>query len=260
MFDRTPWPLSPSPAPLARPAPASRNEVALQRIRRAVVSCELAPGLMIHEAGLAEHFGLGRASVRVALTGLEAIGLVQRQARQGWKVTSLEGPHVAAVILARRQLEPALAHRPLSAQEIQAMRPLAAAIAAAVGRSEPAAIATARAAERRIRDMLAEHSGALARRWLAELADHVARIVRALEIAGQPLAPADLGPLIEALASGEAAAAESLIRAEIDRFEVAVARAMLTFKPQDNPVKRRGRRPLAPRPTAVLRAEKRKEE
>lgn len=214
---------------------------------------------MIHEATLAEHFRLGRAAVRVALTRLEAAGLVQRQARQGWQVTPLDGLHVAALILARRQLEPGLARRSLSAEKVRGMRPLVAVIDAAAGRQEPAVVATARAAERRIRDMLAAPSGALAQRWFAELADHVSRTVRALEIAGQSLAPADLGPLIEALASGDAVSAESLIHAEIDRFEIAVARAMLTFTPQNHPARRRRQKPLPPSPRAVLPATERKE-
>jgi DNA-binding GntR family transcriptional regulator len=261
MFDRTPWSLASANTTPLPPSPAPRTEVALQRVHHAIVSCELAPGLMIHEATLAERFRLGRAAVRVALTRLEAIGFVQRQARQGWRVTPLDGTHVTALILARRKLEPALAHRLLSAEEVQVLRPLAAAIGAAAGRLEPAVVATARAAERRIRDVLAEPSGALARRWFSELADHVSRIVRALESAGQPWTPADLGPLIEALASGDAISAEQLIRAEIDGFESAVARAMLTFSPQVNPaMRRRGRRPLAPKPMAVAPATKRKEE
>jgi len=261
MFDRTPWSLVSANATPVPPSPAPRTEIALQRVHHAIVSCELAPGSMIHEAVLAEHFRLGRAAVRVALTRLEAIGFVERQARQGWRVTSLDGPHVAALILARRQLEPALARRLLSAEEVQVLRALAIAVGAAAGRQEPAIVATARAAERRMRDLLAEQSGALARRWFSELADHVSRIVRALEIAGLPLAPADLSPLIEALASGDAVSAERLIRAEIDGFEIAVARAMLSFAPQVHPAKRRrGRRPLAPKPMAAAPATKRREE
>lgn len=261
MFDRSPWSLASANATPLPPSPASRTEIALQCVHHAVVSCELAPGLLIHEASLAERFRLGRAAVRVALTRLEAIGFVQRQARQGWRVTPLDGPHVTALILARRQLEPALSRRLLPAEEVQVLRPLAVAVGAAVGRQEPAVVATARAAERQIRDVLAEPSGALARRWFSELADHVSRTVRALEIAGQPVAPADLGPLIEALAAGDAITAEQLIRAEIDRFEIAVARAMLNFAPQAYPVKRRrGRRPLAPKPMAVAPATKRREE
>lgn len=259
MFDRTPWPSDSVDVKAAPPSPAPLTEVALQRIHRAVIACELAPGSMIHEATLAERFRLGRAAVRVALTRLETSGFVRRQARQGWRVTPLDGPRIAALILARRQLEPALARRSLSAQEIQEIRPLLAAIDAAAGRQESAAVATARAAERRIRDMLAAPSGALAQRWFAELADHVARIVRALEMAGQSVAPADLGPLIEALASGDALSAENLIHAEIDRFEIAIARAMLSFMPQNHPARRRRQKPLPPSPMAVLPATKRKE-
>lgn len=261
MFDRTPWPSDPRDAKAAPPSAAPLTEVALQRIHCAVIACELAPGSMIHEATLAEHFRLGRAAVRVALTRLEAAGLVQRQARQGWQVTPLDGPHVTALILARRQLEPALARRSLSAEEVRGMRPLIAVIDAAAGRQEPAVVATARAAERRIRDMLAAPSGTLAQRWFAELADHVSRTVRALEIAGQSVAPADLGPLIEALAAGDAVSAENLIHTEIDRFEIAVARAMLTFSPHGRPAPRRRhrRKPMPPNPMAVLPATKREE-
>lgn len=242
MFDRAPWTLGLSPAPPSPPGAAPRIELAVQRLHRAIVSCELAPGAIAHESALVERFRLGRAAVRVALTRLESTGLVVRQARQGWRVAPLDGVHVTALIAARRQIEPSLARRSLSADEARQLRPLVAAVSAAAGQWEPAILATARAAERRIRDLLAETSGPLARRWFAEIADHSSRIVRALEIAGQKVSPADLGPLVEALASSDSIAAEAIIRSEIDGFEIAVARAMLAMPAAEKAAIRRPRR------------------
>src|SRR4051794_12665346 len=62
---------------------------AVRRLRTALVRCEIEPGQFVAEQAVAEHFGLGRAAVRTALTALEVAGLVTRRPRQGWRAAPI---------------------------------------------------------------------------------------------------------------------------------------------------------------------------
>ncbi len=213
---------SPSP-PLAEP----RIDVATRRLRKAIVSCELTPGEFVHEAALAERFSVGRAGVRVALTELSAAGFVSRHARQGWRIAPVDAALIAAVLDGRRRLEPSLATLRLSEQAQVAAAALLGMIDTISGRAEPAVVTTARAAERQLRDLLAASVGPMARRWLGDIWDHAERIVRMLDLAGHPIAPARLNDLLAALAAGDATAATGAIAQEHRCFTEALAHAFL---------------------------------
>ena len=207
---------SPFATPRRRPGAEARLDVATRRLRKAIVTCELTPGEFIHEAALAERFGLGRASVRVALTELAAARFVSRHARQGWRIAPIDGALIAAV----RGWPPSTGGLAgdASAGRASAFRARSCCSAwcdPVSGRSEPAALATARAAERQLRDLLAAGAGAFVRDWLGEIWDHADRIVRTLDLAGHPIVPADLGDLVAALVAGDAeAAAQAIARGQ----------------------------------------------
>jgi DNA-binding GntR family transcriptional regulator len=209
------------------PSAEARLEVAARRLRKAVLSCELAPGEFVHEAALAECFGLGRAGIRVALTDLAAAGFVTRHARQGWRIAPVDAALITAMLDGRRRLEPSLATVRLSGQRQAAARALLDMIASVADRPEPAALATVRIAERQLRDLLATEAGAIARRWLGEIWDHSDRILRLLDLAGHPVAPAALDDLLAALAAGDAGAATRAIDEEHRRLAAALAQAFL---------------------------------
>src|ERR1700754_817056 len=102
MYDHS-SPFTPAPAAEAKAAFAAR------RLRRAVIECELRPGVEVSEPEIAARFGIGRAAVRSALATLAGEGLVSARPRQGWRVAPVTGALIGDVIRARRAIEPGLA-------------------------------------------------------------------------------------------------------------------------------------------------------
>lgn len=230
-------------APTAEP----RLDVATRRLRRAIVTCEIAPGDFVHEAALADRFGLGRASVRVALTELAAARFVSRHARQGWRIAPIDGALIAAVLDGRRRLEPSLAAHRLAEPALSTAMTLLGTIQSVSGRTEPAAIATARASERQLRDLLAAAAGVFARDWLGGIWDHSDRIVRMLDLRGHAIPPADLDELVAALRAGDADLAAQAIERDQRLFADAIAHGFLAMsaqppRPQARSARRRGAR------------------
>ncbi|KRE01430.1 hypothetical protein ASE63_26180 [Bosea sp. Root381] len=238
------------PAPIAE----ARLDVASRRLRTAIVSCELTPGDFVHEAALAERFGLGRASVRVALTELAAGRFVSRHARQGWRIAPIDGALIGAVLDGRRRIEPALATHRLAEPALSRATALLGMVKSVSGRTEPAALATARAAERQLRDLLAAGAGAFARDWLGGIWDHSDRIVRLLDLSGHPIPPGDLGNLVAALEAGDSERSRRAIERDQKRFADAIAHSFLAMsaqpaRPQARSARRR-RSPQSPLVTA----------
>lgn len=226
-------------------------DVATRRLRKAVIACELAPGDFIHEAALAERFSLGRAGIRVALTALSAQGFVSRHARQGWRIAPVDGALIEAVLDGSRRLEPSLAAQRLNGQSRDLLISLLGVMESVFGRSEPAALATARLAERQLRDLLVSSAGSFARRWLGEIWDHADRILRLLDLAGHPVAPPDRRALAAALIAGDADAARFAISQENERFADALAHGFLAASARlAQPAARSARRRTA-RPTTA---------
>lgn len=239
---------SPFVAAATAPIAEARLDVATRRLRKAIVTCELTPGEFIHEAALAERFGLGRASVRVALTELAAARFVSRHARQGWRIAPIDATLIAAVLDGLRRLEPSLATQALPEPARSGAVTLLGMVNSVSGRSEPAALATARSAERQLRELLAAGAGAFAHRWLHEIRDHADRIVRRLDLAGHPILPADLGDLVAALIAGDPEAATQAIARDHRSFADALAHGFLALSAQPSApparsARRGGRRP-----------------
>ncbi|CAN7670742.1 GntR family transcriptional regulator [Bosea sp. LjRoot237] len=234
------------------PIAEAQLDVATRRLRKAIVTCELTPGEFIHEAALAERFGLGRASVRVALTELAAARFVSRHARQGWRIAPIDGALIAAVLDGRRRLEASLATQVLTEPVSSGAVTLLGMVQSVSGRTEPAALATARAAERQLRDLLATGAGVFARNWLGEIWDHADRIVRMLDLNSHSILPADLGELVTALIAGDAEAATRAIARDNQRFADALAHGFLAISAQPSrPPARSARRRSASRTAAT---------
>jgi DNA-binding GntR family transcriptional regulator len=247
---------SPFTALAIAPIAEARLDVAARRLRKAIIACELVPGEFIHEAALAERFGLGRASIRVALTELAAARFVSRHARQGWRIAPIDGALIAGVIEARRWLEASLATQTLAEPARSTALALLGMVRSVSGRTEPAALATARAAERQLRDLLATGSGTFVRACLGDIWDHSDRIVRMFDLAAHPILPADLGDLVAALLAGDSAAATQAISRENLRFADALAHGFLATSAQlSRPPARSARRRSAPR-VAVTAADR----
>ena len=88
------------------PVDQSSASAAYQRLRRAIVRVELAPGNVISEAQLVERFGLSKAAVRAALARLRADGLVLAEPRRGHVIAPLTMRDVREIYDLRLLLEP----------------------------------------------------------------------------------------------------------------------------------------------------------
>jgi len=66
----------------------SLSERAYQELRRRILFCELEPGAIVSERGIAAEIDLGIAAVRAALVRLSAEGLVTTIPRVGYQVSS----------------------------------------------------------------------------------------------------------------------------------------------------------------------------
>lgn len=75
---------------MPRPAPTTllRDDV-YARIKRSVLTCELAPGAEMREQELAEGFGVSKSPVRDALHRLHMEGLIEVLPRKGYRVKTI---------------------------------------------------------------------------------------------------------------------------------------------------------------------------
>src|SRR5688500_14724788 len=85
--------------------PASTVDRVADELRRAVFEGELESGTPLREHGLAESLGVGRSTVREALSNLVAEGLATRAPNKGVAVATPEAASVRDVCAARWVLE-----------------------------------------------------------------------------------------------------------------------------------------------------------
>src|SRR5258705_2529234 len=96
---------------------ATSGAAAYERLRKAIVSVELAPGEPVSEAQLVEGFGFSKAAVRAALARLRAEGLVLAEPRRGHVVAPLTMRDVLEIYDLRLALEPAAAEAAAGAMD-----------------------------------------------------------------------------------------------------------------------------------------------
>ena len=119
-------------------APVGRvllRDVALVRIREAIVSGDLAPGAVVKDAELAGRLGLSVAPVRAALTRLADEGLVEAKPQSHTRVTPLRVADVrdaAVVVRAMHELATREAVPVVTPDDVAAMRAANERFAAAV--------------------------------------------------------------------------------------------------------------------------------
>lgn len=131
------------PAPTSRSrslriaeTPPTLRELALDRLRTAIVEHHFPPGTRLTERDLCEQLGVSRSVVREVIRHLEAEGLVDSIPHHGPIVAKLEPETAAQIYEIRAQLESTAAHDAAlraSAEQIAEMRLALAAISAAYG-------------------------------------------------------------------------------------------------------------------------------
>jgi DNA-binding GntR family transcriptional regulator len=187
------------------------------RVVQSILNRRLKPGERLGEKELADVFGVSRTLVREALMQLQARGFVEVRSRMGWYVVEPSFEEARETYAARRVIETGLlrdAGKPLQT----AIRRLRQHVA-----SERKAIATSDAATRSIQlaDFHVCLAECLGNRFLtAMMVDLSARttLVSALyqsQAAAQE-SNDDHANIVAALAAGDMAAAETLMRAHID--------------------------------------------
>ncbi|UOM37159.1 GntR family transcriptional regulator [Acuticoccus sp. I52.16.1] len=223
MLDRD-SPLLPGAAP---PKPGAKRSFAEERLREAVITCEIMPGTKVSEARLVSLYGLNRAGVRASLMRLEAGGLVEAMPRHGWRVRPVSGAYIGEVVAARRTLEPAVAtvrHDPAQLDRLDNLAQVAAVLAE---RQEPGARSSLRSYEREFLGILAAPLGDLRRRWLHEAWDHSERLIRFFEAGSDRRAGAPgRAPLVAALRAADPAAVTAALGQALYSFEAFVLAAL----------------------------------
>ncbi|MFE7841102.1 GntR family transcriptional regulator [Streptomyces sp. NPDC057474] len=90
----------------ARPGTGEQaKQLALAKLRQAILHGEMAPAQRLVENELAEQFGVTRASIRAALIDLEAEGLVERIRNRGSRVRVVTVEEAVAISECRMVLE-----------------------------------------------------------------------------------------------------------------------------------------------------------
>jgi DNA-binding GntR family transcriptional regulator len=83
-----------------------QSDQAFERIKGAIILCQLAPGAHFSEAELSSRFGLARAATRAALMRLAEVRLVQPVPRHGFVVTPITIVSIRELFELRLMTEP----------------------------------------------------------------------------------------------------------------------------------------------------------
>jgi DNA-binding GntR family transcriptional regulator len=182
------------------------RDEAYERIRRAIIEGELAPGDTLRDGDLATELGLSRAPVRQALTRLAADGLVESKPQSFTRVAPVVSDDVRdALHLVRTLHEFAVraALPRLTAAHVASMRAANARFAAAIASGE---ITTAIEADDELHDVPVRVCG---NRAVATTLDRYTPLLRRLERARFSTLPAHRSiqrhdQLIDAIEAGDA--------------------------------------------------------
>ena len=104
------------------PQPQSLGDQAYDQIKGDIILCKLAPGAEVTEAGLAEHYRLGRAPIRSALSRLSQDGFVNVVPRRGYVIAPITVKGVQEIFELRLILEPAAARIATGHVDLQRLR------------------------------------------------------------------------------------------------------------------------------------------
>ncbi|MER6349232.1 GntR family transcriptional regulator [Streptomyces sp. NPDC001595] len=125
----------------ARPGSGEQaKQLALSRLRQAILRGEMAPAQRLVENELAEQFGVTRASIRAALIDLEAQGLVERIRNRGSRVRVVTVEEAVAITECRMVLEGLCAAKAAVAasdEQLDELTDLGTAMGKAVADGEP---------------------------------------------------------------------------------------------------------------------------
>ncbi|GAA2920118.1 GntR family transcriptional regulator [Streptomyces mexicanus] len=203
----------------ARPSSGEQaKQLALTRLRQAILHGEMAPAQRLVENELAEQFGVTRASIRAALIDLEAQGLVERIRNRGSRVRVVSVEEAVAITECRMALEGLCAAKAavaVSDEQLAELTDLGAAMQKAVADGEPV---TYSELNHELHARIREFSG---QRTAVELLERLnAQLVRhRFQLALRPGRPQqslkEHLAMIEAIRARDPQAAEEAVRAHL---------------------------------------------
>ena len=209
----------------------SRADKAYALFRREIVACRIAPGTRLTEPELTERFGIGKASLRIALQRLSQEGFVTAIPRQGYRVQPVTLRDVEEVFALRLELEPLAARLAAGKVDRAHLERLEKACRQKRDAAMPDQIDHFLDANRRFHMAIAEASGNRRLcRMLSELLDEMSRLV-ALGFGAdneRPNIEDDHKKLIDRLAAGEAEAAAAIARSHVETFRAMTMEKVIT--------------------------------
>lgn len=197
----------------------------LEALRAAIVSLELAPGLALDRAELAQRFGVSQTPVRDALIRLGEEGLVVVRAQSATQVSRIDVPAARESHFLRRSIEIEIARQLALSPDEGVVAGLAAQLArqAELGarKDYPAFIA----ADKEFHRLMYAAAG-LPRLWsvVTRMSGHVDRL-RLLHVPAEGKADAILSghqTILDAIAAGNAEAAQQAVREHLSGTLAAV--------------------------------------
>lgn len=207
---------------MSEPAPP---EAGYLRLRSDIVSGRLAPNQRLVEADLSEALRVGRDAVRTALVRLEQEGLVERERFRGARVRSVELAEAVELLEARAALEEVAARRAAERITAEAERRLREILAETRRALDAGDLLAASERNPALHGEILEiaASGTLCR-LIANLNAQVVRFrYRTILAPGRPeRSLQEHGAIVDAVAAGDAPAAEAAMRRHLTRVVEAV--------------------------------------
>ena len=200
----------------------SLREEALEEIRTAISVGDLGEDRIFSAAGLAKTLGMSLSPVREAMMSLVADGTVEAVPNRGYRLTPVTPEDLEEILTLRRLLAGPAVVALCEARDLQVVRVLRDAAAAAVTAAEAGDRKSFFAADRTFHALVLEHGlGPRAAAIGLHLRDQ-SRTVDAAEAPGSPAdaeSAAQLVELVELVGEGRSAEARALVEENLGYFE-----------------------------------------
>lgn len=202
-----------------------------EQLKDAIVTCLLLPGENLHEADLAARFKVSKTPVREALHLLRRDGFITSFARHGHQVAHMTVDDVREIFQLRLMVEPPMAGLAAGALDESALAELRGLAQVRYAHGDERSYETFLLMTRRFHEIIASASGnqrliRLAKR-LVEETERFLRLSLEADDASAELAR-ERDQLVDAIASGDAAAAERISRKQIESSRRRVVEAIAT--------------------------------
>jgi DNA-binding GntR family transcriptional regulator len=210
---------------------ANPGDTGYRTLRDEIVTGRLLPNERLVELDLSERLGIGRTAVRTALVRLEAEGLVTRERHRGAKVRLVDEREAIEILEARAVLE-GLGVRHAAAvatrEDVEALEAILAQMRARLDAGDLLGASDQNAVLHRRLLALSRH--ATVERLIAALNSQIVRFqYRTIMVPGRPeLSFAEHAAIVEAVARGDAPAAEAAMRDHLANVAAALAQRART--------------------------------